>query len=128
MFLLGQDLVHLVELSTFLQLWGQPDFHWVTSERSEEGLIEDQMDLPGGGEDKSVSGGANLFRDREWANGFWSELWSRESERKILGVEVDEVLGLIIIWFTYMLVICVLVLSLCLQQNLPEFLLGLPEV
>ena len=86
------------------------------------------MDLPGDREDKSVSRGANLFRDGEWADGFWSELWSRESERKIPGVEVDEVPGLIVVRFTYMLIVHVLVFSLCVQQNLPESLPGLPEV
>ena len=124
---LGQDFVHFIEFSTLLQFQWWPDFHRVTSERSEKDLIEDWMDFPGGREYKTIHRSSNFVCDGEWANRLWSELWSGEPEREVSGIEVDKIPGLIVVRFTHMLIVLVLVLSLRIQQNFPEFLPGLPQ-
>src|ERR1700731_3698168 len=86
------------------------------------------MDFPGGGENKSICGSADFFHDGEWANGLRSKLWSGEPERKVPGVEVDEVPRPVVIGFVYMLVIRILVFGLGIQQDFSEFLSGLTEV
>ena len=109
----GQDFVHLVEFPPFFQLQRGPNSCWIPLERSEQGLVEDQVDPPAGGENESISGSADFFRNREWSNGFWSEFQSWEAEGEIPGVEVDKVSGLMIVGFMHMLVVCVFVLGLC---------------
>ena len=75
-----------------------------------------------------ICGSADFLRGGEWTNGLRSELRSGESERKVPGVEVDEVPRPIMIGFTYMLVVRILVFGLGIQQDSSEFLSGLTEV
>ena len=128
MFSLGQDFIHLIELATFLQFRRQPDSCQVTSEWPEKGLVEDWVDLPGGGEDELVCGIADFSCDQEWTDGLWSEFRSGETKREISGIKIDQVSRLVIVGLTHMLVVRVLVLYLGIQQDFPELLPNLPEI